>query len=67
VFHTDVVKVDRYVAHVVMVIHVCCKLLFSVFHLFFPCCKCVYPDIAYVFTYMMQVFYLYVPYIQWRS
>jgi hypothetical protein len=28
VFHTDVAKVDRDVAYVAMVIHVCCKLLF---------------------------------------
>jgi hypothetical protein len=50
VFHADIVKVDRDVAYVAMVVHVCCKLLFSVFHLFFQdiCCKCVYLDIAYV-------------------
>jgi hypothetical protein len=35
VFHTNVVKVDRDVAHVAMVVQVCCKLLFSMFHLFF--------------------------------
>jgi hypothetical protein len=35
VFHTDVAKVDQNVAHVVMVAHVCCKLLFSMFHQFF--------------------------------
>jgi hypothetical protein len=56
VFHTDVVKVDRDVAYVAMVVHVCCKILFSMFHLFFQayitsvfiyvayvshkCCKC---------------------------
>jgi hypothetical protein len=34
-FHTDVAKVDQDVAHVAMVVHVCCKLLFSMFHLFF--------------------------------
>jgi hypothetical protein len=52
VFHTDVIKVDRDIA---MVIHVCCKLLFSMFHLFFPnvCYKYVYLDVAYVFAYMM--------------
>jgi hypothetical protein len=65
VFYTDIAKVDRDVAHVVMVIHVCCKLLFSRFHLFFSdeCCKCVYLDIAYVFTHMMQMFYLDVAYV----
>ena len=35
VFHTDVTKVDWDVAHVAIVVHVCCKLLFSIFHLFF--------------------------------
>jgi hypothetical protein len=34
-FYTDVAKVDRDVAHVAMVVHVCCNLLFSIFHLFF--------------------------------
>ena len=34
------------------------------FHLFFyVCCKCVYVDVAYVFTHMMQVFYLDVAYV----
>jgi hypothetical protein len=62
VFHTDVAKVDQDVA---MVVHVCCKLFFSMFHLFFSdvCCKCVYLDVAYVFKHMMQVFYLDVAYV----
>jgi hypothetical protein len=53
-------KSSRDVAHVAIVVHICCKLLFSMFHLFFSdvCCKCVYLDVAYVFTHMMQVFYL---------
>jgi len=34
-FRMDVAKVDRDVAYVVMVVHICCKLLFSMFHLFF--------------------------------
>jgi hypothetical protein len=64
VFHTDVAKVDQDLTHVVMAVHVCCQLLFSVFHLFSAvCCKCVYLDVAYVFTYMMQVFYLDVVYV----
>ena len=30
------------------------------------CCKCVYLDVAYVFTHMLQVFYLDVAYVlQW--
>jgi hypothetical protein len=47
VFHACVAKVDWDVA---MVVHICCKLLFLMFHLFFPdvCCKCVYLDVAYV-------------------
>jgi hypothetical protein len=64
VFQMDVVKVYRDVATIV---HVCCKFLFSMFHLFFDvCCKCVYLDVAYVFVHMLQVFYLDVAYIlQW--
>jgi hypothetical protein len=33
-FHTDVAKVDRDVA---MVVHVCCKSMSPLFHLFFRC------------------------------
>jgi hypothetical protein len=64
-FHTDVAKVDRDVVHVVMVVHVCCKLLFLRFYLFSfdVCCKCVYLDVAYVFTQMMQAFYLDITYV----
>ena len=32
-FHADVAKVDRDVADVVMVVHVCCKRLSPMFHL----------------------------------
>jgi hypothetical protein len=41
-FHADIIKVDRHVAYVAIVVHVCCKLLFPMFHLFFSdaCCKC---------------------------
>jgi hypothetical protein len=47
--HIYIVKIDRGVAHIAMVIHLCCKLLFQMFHLFFQtCCKCVYLDMAYV-------------------
>jgi hypothetical protein len=35
VFHMDVSKVYRDVAHVAMIVHVCCKRLFQMFHLFF--------------------------------
>jgi hypothetical protein len=34
-FCMDVVKVDRDVAYVAMVVHICCKRLFPMFHLFF--------------------------------
>ena len=36
VFRMNVAKVDR-VAYVAMVVHVCCNLLFPMFHLFFKC------------------------------
>jgi hypothetical protein len=57
VFHADIAKVDRDVVYVAMIVHVCCKLLFPMFHLFFPhvCCKCVYLDVTYV-SYILQVF-----------
>jgi hypothetical protein len=57
--HVDVAKVDRDATYVAMAIHVCCKRLFQIFHLFFRrmlqmclfgCCIC--------FTHMLQVFYL---------
>jgi hypothetical protein len=58
VFHTDVAEVDRDVVYVAMVVHVCCKHLSSMFHLFFfirmlqvclsKCYIC--------FTHMLQVF-----------
>jgi hypothetical protein len=35
VFHFDVAKVDRDVAHIAMAIHVCCKCMFQMFYLFF--------------------------------
>ena len=37
-FHLDVAKVDRDVAHVAVVVHVCCKYLFQMFQLFSPGC-----------------------------
>jgi hypothetical protein len=48
-FHTDVVKVDRNVAHIAMVVHVCCKLVFSMFHLFFS------TYVASVFIWMLHM------------
>jgi hypothetical protein len=50
VFHMDVEKVDRNVAYVAIVVHICCKLLFPMFHLFFShaFCKYVYLDVVYI-------------------
>jgi hypothetical protein len=64
VFCIDVAKVYWDVAHVTMAVHVCCKRLFQMFHLFLDvCCKCVYLDIAYVshisckcFMWMLHMF-----------
>jgi hypothetical protein len=69
VFHANVAKVDQDVAHVAIVVHICCKLMFPPFHLFFPDvrCKCVYLDVAYVshiyckcFIYMLHMFHIYI-------
>jgi hypothetical protein len=68
-FYMDVVKVDRVVAYVAMVVHLCCKRLFSMYHLFFRhilqvCLSecCIY------FTHMLQMIYLDVAYVlQWIS
>jgi hypothetical protein len=70
VFHMDVVKVDRDVAYVAMVIYVCCQLLFSMFHLFFQTyvasvfiltlhmCSHIYCKYFYVdIAYVLQVFF----------
>ena len=63
-FRMDVAKIDRDVAYVAMVVHVCCKRLFPIFYLFFRrmlqvclfgCCIC--------FTHMLQMFYLDVAYV----
>jgi hypothetical protein len=59
VFHRNVAKVDRDVAYVVMVVHVCCKGL-SPIHLFFQ------TYVASVFIWMLhmlQVFYLNTTYV----
>jgi hypothetical protein len=49
-FYMFVAKIDRDVGHVAVVVHVCCKCLFQIFHLLFldVCCKCLYLDVAYV-------------------
>jgi hypothetical protein len=57
-------KVDQDVTYVEMVVYVCSKRLFSMFHLFFThmlqvclseCCMC--------FTHMLQVFYVHIAYV----
>jgi hypothetical protein len=49
VFHLDVAKVDRDVAYVAMVVHVCCKGLLLMFHMCFRMyVTSVYLDGAYV-------------------
>jgi hypothetical protein len=51
VLRMDVAKVDRDVADVAIAIHVCCKRLFKMFHLFFRCILQVfYLDVIDVFT-----------------
>ena len=72
VVHADVAKVDRDDAFIAIVLHVRCKLLFLMFHLFFRrllqvclsrCCICFrtyiasfYLDVAYVCNCVFQVF-----------
>jgi hypothetical protein len=58
-FYMDVAKVYRDVAHVAMAVHVCCKRLFQMFHLFLDVCC----NIAYVshisckcFMWMLHMF-----------
>ena len=62
-FCMDVAKVDRDVAYVTIVVHVCCNRLFPMFHLFFrymlQVCLSGY---CICFTHMLQVFYLNVAY-----
>jgi hypothetical protein len=54
VFHANVTKVDRNVAYVAMYVHVFCKLLFSMFLLFFQ------TYVANVFIRMLHMFHTYV-------
>jgi hypothetical protein len=53
VFQMDVEKVDQDVAYVTMVVHVCCKLLFSIFYFFLT-------YVASVFIWMLHIFHTYV-------
>jgi hypothetical protein len=64
-FHKDVIKVDCDIAYVVIVVHVCCKLLFPIFICFFfkfTLQVCLFGCCIY-FTHMLQVFYLDVAYV----
>jgi hypothetical protein len=61
-FYGDVAKVDQDVAHVWMGVHVYCKLLFPMFHLFFMLQMCLF-EYCICFTHMLQVFYLDVAYV----
>jgi hypothetical protein len=54
VFHTDVAKVDQDIAYLAIAIHVCCKRLFQMFHLFFQ------TYVANVFIWMLHMFQTYV-------
>jgi hypothetical protein len=57
VFHMDVTKVDQDVSYVTMVVHVCCKCMFQMFHLFFKCMLQVYLY-GCCLTHMLQIYYL---------
>jgi hypothetical protein len=73
VLYIDVAKVDRDVAHIVMLIHVCFKYMFQMFHLFqinvtrvlSGCSKsksgcCIYMHVASICFKCFQVFHTYV-------
>jgi hypothetical protein len=64
VFHMNIAKGERDVVYAAVVVHVCCKFLFLMFHQFSDvCCKCVYLNVAYVSHICLQVFYLDVVYV----
>jgi hypothetical protein len=60
VFYVDVAKLDRDVAYVAMVVHVCCNLLFLIFDLFFQ------TYVASVFIWMLHMFHTYIASILYR-
>jgi hypothetical protein len=64
-FYTDVAKVDQDVVYVAMVVHICCKSMSPMFHLFFKrmlqaclfeCCICFHTYVASVFIWMLCMF-----------
>jgi hypothetical protein len=60
VFYVDVAKLDRDIAYVAMVVHVCCNLLFLIFDLFFQ------TYVASVFIWMLHMFHTYIASILYR-
>jgi hypothetical protein len=64
VFQMDVSKVDRDVAYVAMVVHVCCKGLLPMFHLCVSGCKLqvCFSGCCICFTHTLHLFYLDVAY-----
>jgi hypothetical protein len=54
VFYMNVTKVDHDVAYITMAIHVCCKRLIQMFHLFFQM------YVAIGFIWMLHMFHTYV-------
>jgi hypothetical protein len=54
VFHIDIVKIDRDVAHVAIVVHVRCKRPFQMFYLFFQ------TYVASVLIWMLHLFHTYI-------
>jgi hypothetical protein len=54
VFHTDVAKIDRDVAHVAIFVHIYCKRPFQMFHLLFQM------YLASVLIWMLHMFHTYV-------
>jgi hypothetical protein len=56
VFHLDIAKVDPNVAYVVMIIYICCKRLFKMFHLFQTYVASVLSGCCICFIHMLQVY-----------
>jgi hypothetical protein len=59
VFQKDVIKVDRKVTYVEIVVHVYCKCMFLMFHLcFWTYVASVSSKCCIYFTHMLQVFHI---------
>jgi hypothetical protein len=59
VFHTNIANIDRNIAYVVMVIHICCKRISAIFHQFFQ------TYVASVFISMLHMFHKHVVCFIW--